>query len=101
MTYKVFFKSAEYGDIRIDELDSLSEHDRDVFVEKLADEISRIGLDWHPEFSEVVGPIDFDPGMDDTEFAEWFGATCDRLWGEYCESAWAREEKIEEGNDND
>lgn len=101
MTYKVFFKSAEYGDIRINELDFLSGHDRDAFVEKLADEIVRIGLDWHPEFSEVVGPIDFDPGMDDTEFTEWFDATCDRLWGEYCEAAWAHEEKTDEGNDND
>lgn len=95
MTYKVFFKSAEYGDIRIDELDFLSEHDRDAFVEKLADEVSRIGLDWHPEFSEIVGPIDFDPGMDDTEFAEWFDATLDRLWGEYCDAMDEEDEEWE------
>ena len=86
MTYTVYFKESKYGlDDHINWMDFLSEPDRDEFVEKLAGEIDRLGLTWVPEFSEVIGPIDLEPGMDDREFAEWFDATCDRLWLEYCE----------------
>lgn len=100
-TYTVHFKSAKYGFYEIDNLEFLSDADRDEYIEEIANEISRLGLTWVPEFSEVIGPIGLDTGMDDEEFAEWFDATLDRLWGEYCESAWAREEKIEDGSDND
>lgn len=85
-TYTVHFKSAKYGLCEIDQLEFLSDSDRDDYIEKIADEISKLGLTWVPEFSEVIGPIDLDTGMDDEEFAEWFDATCDKLWGEYCES---------------
>ena len=72
-------------DDKINQAEFLSESDRDEFVERLAAEVSRLGLTWVPEFSEVIGPIDLDTGMDDEEFAEWFDATCDKLWDEYCE----------------
>ena len=85
MTYKVHFRSAKYGlDELINQLEFRKESDRDEFVEKLASAISRIGLTWVPEFSEVIGPIDLDVGMDDSEFAEWFDATLGQLWEEYC-----------------
>lgn len=86
-TYTVHFRSSKYGlDEQINQLEFLSDSDRDDYIEKIADEISRLGLTWVPEFSEVIGPIDLDTGMDDDEFAEWFDATCDKLWNEYCES---------------
>ena len=86
MTYTVHFRSSKYGlDDKINQAEFLSESDRDEFVERLAAEVSRLGLTWVPEFSEVIGPIDLDTGMDDEEFAEWFDATCDKLWDEYCE----------------
>lgn len=85
MTYTVHYKSAKYGlDDQINQ-EFQNESDRDAFVEKLTSEISRLGLTWVPEFSEVIGPIDLDVGMDDSEFAEWFDATCDKLWKEYWE----------------
>jgi hypothetical protein len=85
-TYTVHFKSSKYGlDEQINQLDFLSDSDRDDYIEKIADEISRLGLTWVPEFSEVIGPIDLDAGMDDEEFAEWFDATCEKLWEKYCE----------------
>ena len=85
-TYTVHFKSSKYGlDEQINQLDFLSDSDRDEYIEKIADEISRIGLTWVPEFSEVIGPIDLDTGMDGEEFAEWFDATCEKLWEKYCE----------------
>lgn len=88
MTYKVHFRSSKYGlDEQINQLEFLSDSDRDEFVEKVAAEVSRLGLTWVPEFSEVTGPIDLDPGMDEAEFAEWFDSTCDRLWNEYCEDS--------------
>ncbi len=88
MTYKVHFRSSKYGlDEQINQLEFLSESDRDEFVEKMAAEVSRLGLRWDPEFSEVTGPIDLDPGMDEAEFSEWFDSTCDRLWNEYCSNA--------------
>ncbi len=84
MTYTVHFKSAKYGlDDQINQQEFRNESDRDEFVEKLASEVSRLGLTWVPEFSEVIGPIDLDVGMDDSEFAEWFDATANRLWEEY------------------
>lgn len=84
MTYTVHFKSAKYGlDDQINQ-EFQNESDRDAFVEKLASEISKLGLTWVPECSEVIGPIDLDVGMDDSEFAEWFDATANRLWEEYC-----------------
>lgn len=83
MTYTVHFKSAKYGlDDQINQ-EFQNESDRDAYVEKLASEISQLGLTWVPEFSEVQGPIDLDVGMDDSEFAEWFDATANRLWEEY------------------
>lgn len=83
MTYTVHYKSAEYGlDDQINQ-EFQNESDRDAFVEKLASEISKLGLTWVPECSEVIGPIDLDVGMDDSEFAEWFDATANRLWEEY------------------
>lgn len=86
MTNKVHFRSAKYGlDDQINQLEFRKESDRDEFVEKLASEISQLGLTWVPEFSEVIGPIDLDVGMDDSEFAEWFDATVSRMWEEYCE----------------
>lgn len=86
-TYTVHFKSAKYGlDAQINQLGFLSDSDRDDYIEKIANEISRLGLTWVPEFSEVIGPIDLDTGMDDEEFAEWFDATCGKLWDEYCEA---------------
>lgn len=85
-TYTVHFKSGKYGlDEQINQLEFLSDSDRDDYIEKIADEISRLGLTWVPKFSEVIGPIDLDVGMDDEEFAEWFDATCDKLWNEYWE----------------
>lgn len=84
MTYTVHFKSAEYGlDDLFNHLEFRNDSDGDEFVEKLASEISKLGLTWVPECSEVIGPIDLDVGMDDSEFAEWFDATVDRLWEEY------------------
>lgn len=84
MTYTVHFKSSKYGlDEQINQLEFRAESDRDEFVEKLASEISQLGLTWVPEFSEVTGPIDLDVGMDDSEFAERFDATVSRLWAEY------------------
>lgn len=86
-TYTVHFKLAKYGlDAQINQLEFLSDADRDDYIEKIAGEISRLGLTWVPEFSEVIGPIDLDTGMDDCEFAEWFDATCDKLWDEYCKT---------------
>nr|DAO74684.1 MAG TPA: ESCRT-I subunit Mvb12 [Caudoviricetes sp.] len=83
MTYTVHYKSAKYGlDDQINQ-EFQNESDRDAFVEKLASEISKLGLTWVPECSEVIGPIDLDVGMDDSEFAEWFDATANRLWEEY------------------
>lgn len=83
MTYTVHYKSAKYGlDDQINQ-EFQNESDRDAFVEKLTSEISRLGLTWVPEFSEVIGPIDLDVGMGDSEFAEWFDATANRLWEEY------------------
>lgn len=83
MTYKVHYKSAKYGlDDQINQ-EFQNESGRDAFVEKLASEISRLGLTWAPECSEVIGPIDLDVGMDDSEFAEWFDDTASRLWEEY------------------
>ena len=83
MTYTVHYKSAKYGlDDQINQ-EFQNESDRDAFVEKLASEISKLGLTWVPECSEVIGPIDLDVGMDESEFAEWFDATVDRLWEEY------------------
>lgn len=84
-TYTVHFKSAKYGFYDIDNLEFLSDSDRDDYIEKIADEISKLGLTWVPKTSEVIGPIDLDPGMDDEEFAEWFDATCGKLWEEYWE----------------
>ena len=83
MTYTVHYKSAKYGlDDQINQ-EFQNESDRDAFVEKLASEISKLGLTWVPECSGVIGPIDLDVGMDDSEFAEWFDATANRLWEEY------------------
>lgn len=83
MTYTVHFRSAKYGlDDQINQ-EFQNESDRDAFVEKLASEISKLGLTWVPECSEVIGPINLDVGMDDSEFAEWFDATANRLWEEY------------------
>lgn len=85
MTYTVHFRSAKYGlDELINQLEFRKKSDLDKFVEKMASEISRLGLTWVPEFSEVQGPVDLDTGMDDSEFSEWFDATLDRLWEEYC-----------------
>ena len=84
MTYTVHFKSGKYGpDEQINQLEFLSDSDRDEYIEKIADEISRLGLTWVPECSEVIGPIDLDVCMDDSEFAEWFDTTANRLWEEY------------------
>ena len=85
-TYTVHFKSGKYGlDEQINQLEFLSDSDRDDYIEKIADEVSRLGLTWVPKTSEVIGPIDLDTGLDDEEFAEWFDATCGKLWEEYCE----------------
>lgn len=85
MTYTVRFRSSKYGlDELANRLEFRQESDWDEFVEELASEVSKLGLTWVPEFSEVIGPIDLDPGMDDAEFSEWFDATCSRLWAEYC-----------------
>lgn len=84
MTYTVHYRSAKYGlDDLSNRLEFRNGSDWDEFVEKLASEISRIGLTWVPEFSEVQGPVDLDIGMDDSEFADWFDDTVGRLWADY------------------
>lgn len=85
MTYTVHFRSSKYGlDELINRLEFRKKSDLDEFVEKMASKISQLGLTWVPEFSEVQGPVGLDTGMDDSEFSEWFDATLDRLWEEYC-----------------
>ena len=71
MTYTVHFKSGKYGlDEQINQLEFLSDSDRDEYIEKIANEISRLGLTWVPEFSEVQGPVDLDTGMTDKTYTE-------------------------------